>query len=308
MAGKNEQIRQLINRVHLAGQLAQLEVKKGNTQKGVPYISIRGAIQCGEEPIYTVYFKSFCQKTKSDGTDNKQYINIVNWAKDAIPMTKDKENCTWVDLVGSINPNDFINRENALQETYEYNISFFSEFKEYYADIDIEGYIYSIKDEVDKEGSTTGRKRLRLISKTQIGNQAIDFKKIIIPEEYANQLEDAGYEPGRTATFFITLTPNVKEEPKSGGLGKQRMTNGKATLEFLMTGAKEPIKEESKDALSKEVISNILKERNSKLDAIKNEGYKGNDTSNTSNTSNTSSDENKKNKFTEIQDDDEFPF
>ena len=307
MIEKNEQIRQLVNRVHLAGQLAQLEIKTGDSQKGIPYISLRGAVQCGTEPIYTVRFRSFCLKTKSDGTDNGLYSNIVKWAKEAIPMTKDKDNCTWVDLVGSINPNDYINKEGNLQETYEYNISFFSEFQKYYADIDIEGYIYSIKDEVDREGSTTGRKRLRLISKTQIGNQAIDFKNIMIPEEYAYQLEDAGYEPGRTATFFITLTPNVREEPKSGGLGKQRITNGRAYLEYLMTGAREPVKEESKDALDKKVINNLLKERNNKLDAIKNEGYKGSDSSDTPVPSKKETNKSKE-KFTEVEDDEEFPF
>ena len=63
MATKNEkntdQIRQLVNKVHLAGALAELEVKEGQTQTGVPYLSLNGAIQCGESAVSTVRFRSF---------------------------------------------------------------------------------------------------------------------------------------------------------------------------------------------------------------------------------------------------------
>ena len=70
-----EQIRQLVNKVHLAGALAELEVREGQTQTGVPYLSLNGAIQCGESAVSTVRCRSFIKSKKSDGTDSKNYEN-----------------------------------------------------------------------------------------------------------------------------------------------------------------------------------------------------------------------------------------
>lgn len=300
-----EQIRQLVNNVVLAGKLAELKVTKGNTKKNVPYISLKGAVQCGEDPVYTVRFRSFSQKTKADGTDSKMYSNLVEWAKKAVPMTKDKENCTMFQGRGSISMNDFINKDNKLVESVEFNINNFSDFREYKCDIDLEGFIYSITDETKGEdGDTTGRKIMRVISKENIGNNIVDLKKVIVTEENVPCLDEFEIEAKKTLTMYISLIPNREEEPKKRGFGKQRTTNGNAKLEYIMVGADEPLEEDNKNSLSPALIKKAMNERKIHLKEVEDKGYLGGNSESTTNTAS----ENSADKMQAVDDDDEFPF
>lgn len=273
---KTEQIRRLINNVHLAGRLGELEIKTGKTKKDVDYISLRGVIICGEEPVYSMRFRSFAQAKKSDGTDSKAYVNLCNWAKKAVPMTKNPEEFTWVDARGSIRANDYVNQQGKLVEGYEINLNSFNDFTEYACELDFEGYIAGIKDETKGEDNDpTGRKILYLIGKNTIGNDIIELKNIIVPDEYAEALEENEYETGRTAIFFMTYMPNHKEEIKSGGIGKQRVTSGTNYLEMVMTGADPVYSEDSDKSLSTALIKNARQERKTHLKEIEEKGYLG---------------------------------
>ena len=76
MAKENttDQIRQVRNRVHLAGRVAELTVTEGDTKKGIPYISLEGVIQCGYDAVYDVHFKTFSQAKKANG----EYLLLLN--------------------------------------------------------------------------------------------------------------------------------------------------------------------------------------------------------------------------------------
>ena len=307
-----EQIRSLINNVHLAGMLAELKITEGKTQKGVPYISLKGAIQCDQDPVYTVRFESFAQKYKTDGTDNKQYINIRDWAKSAVPMTKDKENCTFVKAYGSLGCNDYVNRNGKLVQDYRYILTYFTDFKEYEHSIDFEGFVYSITDEVKGEDSEyTGRKLLRIIGKENIGNNIIDLKNVVIDDEIKDLLDENNFEPHCTAVVFINLLPSVKAEKKEQkGFGKQRSTDGTVVLNMVMEGGKEPIELGEKGSLSMSVIKAGMNVRKEKLQQLEAEGYKG------SSSGNSDKEESKpsfgkshnSDNFETLEDDDEIPF
>ena len=323
MAKENttDQIRQVRNRVHLAGRVAELTVTEGKTKKDIPYISLEGVIQCGDDAVYDVHFKTFSQAKKANGEDSKAYTNIKEWASKAIPMTKSKENCTWVDMVGSLRCRDFVSREGKLIQGIEYNMTLFNDFKEYACEIDLEGYIAGIKDEVRKNGDDeveTGRKIIRLFSREQIGTAIIDYTRIIVPKEYADQLEDNGFEQGRTATFYITLTPTQNSAPKKAGIGQQRVTEGRAYLEPLMTGADMPIDEDSPEALPTALMKAGMNERKAHLKEIEDAGYQGGSSNNSSSASTTSSNrggnafsstaKKEKEAIEAVDDDGEFPF
>ena len=274
MATKNEkntdQIRQLVNKVHLAGALAELEVREGQTQTGVPYLSLNGAIQCGESAVSTVRFRSFIKAKKSDGTDSKNYENAKKWVSKAVPMTKDKEKCTFVDMIGSLTDNPYVSRDGTLVEAVQYSTQLISKFDNYAAELDIEGFVHSIVDETrGEEGNPTGRKRMRLITRDIFSN-TIDLKNIIIPNELVEPLEENGYEKGCTATFFINLIPTQKEAPvKKGGIGAQRTTEGKNYLEMVLVGADPEIDSDDEKALDSKLIKNAMTERKTRLDEIK---------------------------------------
>ena len=310
---KTEQIRRLINNIHLAGRLGELEIKTGKTKKDIDYISLRGVIICGEEPVYSMRFRSFAQAKKSDGTDSKAYVNLCNWAKKAVPMTKNPEEFTWVDAKGSIRANDYVNQQGKLVEGYEINLNSFNDFTEYACELDFEGYIAGIKDETKgEENDPTGRKILYLIGKNTIGNDIIELKNIIVPDEYAEALEENEYETGRTAIFFMTYIPNHKEEIKSGGIGKQRVTSGTNYLEMVMTGADPVYSEDSDKSLSTALIKNARQERKTHLKEIEEKGYLGgadgdSDSDSSGGTSKSSGVGQTRGKL-ETVDDDEIPF
>lgn len=281
-----DQIRQLENKVHLAGVLAELsEINEGTTSTGIPYISFSGAVQCGPSAVETVRFRSFVKSKKSDGTDSKNFIKVKEWVKTAVPMTKDKEKATKVDMVGSLTDNPYVNNAGTLVEATQYNVQLFGEFKEYAAEIDLEGFIHSIVDETKGADSDelTGRQRLRLISR-DIFRNTLDIKNIIIPKDLVRPLRDEGYERGSTTTFYVTLTPNAAPAPaKKGGIGVQRSTTtGNSYLEWVMTGASEVIPSDDEKALSSKLIKDAMTERKTRLDEIKEAGYQGGSTSSSS--------------------------
>lgn len=309
-----DQIRQLTNRVHLAGALAELEVKTGNDKNGTAYVSLQGAVQCGETPVHTVRFRSYVPSKKSDGTDSKNYPKVVEWANKAVPMTKNKDNCTFVDMVGSITDNPYVASDGTLVESYQYNITLFNNFTDYAAEIDVEGFVHSIVDETKgEEGNATGRKRMRLITRDFFGN-TMDLKNIIVPKDLVEALEDNDYEKGCTATFFINLIPNQKEVVvKKGGIGAQRTTEGRSYLENILVGADPVVDPESENALDAKVIKNAMNERKTRLDEIKDKGYQGGTSNKTAITTTASRNgigntKSGASKVEAVDDDEEFPF
>lgn len=287
-----DQIRQLDNKVHFAGALAELsDIKEGTTSTGIPYMSFSGAIQCGTEAIYTVRFRSFIKSKKSDGTDSKNYTKVKEWVKNAIPMTKNNTNPTMVDMVGSLVDNPYVASDGKLKEDVQFNVQLFGDFKEYAAEIDLEGFIHSFTDEtkgVDGE-ELTGRKRMRLISRDIFSN-TLDIKKIVIPKDLVRPLRDNDYEEGRTAKFYINLMPNETPAPvKTGGIGVTRATKGDNFLEWVLTGADSPIPEESEKALNIKLVKNAMNERKTRLAEITDAGYLGGNSSGSSSASSSSS-------------------
>ena len=310
-----DQIRQLDNRVHLAGALAELsDINEGNTTAGIPYISFNGAIQCGTDAVYTVRFRTFVKSKKNDGTDSKNYAKIKEWAKNAVPMTKNKDNPTMVDMVGSLTDNPYINASGTLVEGTQYSMQLFGDFKDYAAEIDLEGFIHSVVDETKGADSdeTTGRQRMRLISR-DIFRNTLDIKNIIVPKELVRPLRDNDYDRGRTAKFFITLMPNEAPAPvKTGGIGTQR-TSGANYLEWVMTGADPVISVDSDKALDSKLIKDAMTERKSHLDEIKDAGYQGGSSSTKSSSSSVSSPRNgigtaSSMASSPVSEDEDFPF
>lgn len=315
MENNKEQIRKLTNKVHLAGALAELETKDGNTQDGVPYVSLSGAIQCGETPVSTVRFRSFIKSKKKDGTESKNYKAIKEWIENAVPMTKDKEHCTYVDMIGSLTDNPFVSRDGDLVEGVQYSTQMFKKFEEYAASIDIEGFISSINDEIDKKTEEpSGRKKMRLITRDVFGN-TMDLKDIIIPSDLVEPIEDNGYERGCTATFFIDLIPNKStEKVKRGGIGEQRVTDGKSFLEMVLVGADPVIDSDNEKALDKKLIKEAMEERKNHLEEVKDKGYLGGTSNSSTNSSrrgignSTVNSSSNKTETVESVDDEDFPF
>lgn len=295
MAINTDQIRNLTNQVVYSGYLATLEnVKTGTDKNGCDYLSFRGTIQCGEDSTLTRQFKSYIKAQKKDGTDSENYAKVTKWVKEAVPMTKDKENATMVRMVGSLSANDYVASDGSLHETNIATMQFFNDFDEFACDLDIEGYIKSITDEErgpDDDKKPTGRMRMRLIGMDFYHN-ALDFKSIVIPKDLVDALEDNGYEQGRTAKMFLTWMVNNNEEPKpkKKGFGQQRVTEGRSFVELVLTGGDMAYDEDDdKMCISNQMAKAMMTERSNRLKEIEEAGYQGGSNNNAKSGSSSSS-------------------
>lgn len=287
---RTDQIRSLENKVRLAGKLAEIsEMRSGETNNGIPYVSFDGAIQCGPSADYVVKFRTFVKSKKSDGTDSKNFTAVKKWYNEAVSIAQDKDNATMVEMFGSVTDNPYVNIEGKLIEGTQFSIQAFRKFEDYAADIDIEGFIQGVTDETKgiDNPEPTGRQKLRLISRDIFGN-FLDFKNLIVTEDLVDALNDNGYERGATAKFFISLIPTEAKAaaPKAGGIGKQRTTSGYSHLEWVIVGADPVIDADSDKALDRHLIKDGMSVRAAHLKEVEDKGYLGG----TSNSSKSSSD------------------
>lgn len=272
---ETEQIRTLRNIVKLRGTLAELEVKEGENKNGVAYISLKGAIRFGDSGVETKKFRTYVQAQNANGNDNKVYTNIKKWVDNAVPETENKMLATTVSLVGSLEANDYVSASNDLIESLEINAKFFNDFEansEDPATVDVEGYIKSIQDEI-RNDEPTGRKKVTIIT-TDFFRNAVIVKNIIVPAKLAEGFCSM-FSEGDTAILYLSyiLHKGESKPQKPGGIGRQRVTEGKDYLELVLVGA--PPLESIEEPLEKSVVKVLLKERAQKLEEIKELGYQG---------------------------------
>lgn len=270
-----DQIRKLTNSVHLAGALAELsEINRGVTKdKKTPYISFRGAVQCGPDKSYTTKFRVFVKSLKKDGKPSKAYDTIDKWVNTAVPMTKNPSNPTMVDMLGSVTDNIYVGKTGQLVEGRDFSIQLIGDFKDYAADIDLEGFVYSITDETVEE-EETGRKKIRLICRDIFGN-TLDVNDIVVPGSLAGELDRNGYERGVTSLFYLSLKPSETQHKSSGGIGAVREVESYSKLEWVLVGAKPPLSMDDEEALDPSVMKLAMNERVAKIDSVKEQGYLG---------------------------------
>lgn len=302
----NDQIRNLENRLHIAGMLVELgELKTGTNAKGVEWASFEGKLQCGPTPAYNVNFRWFSNATKKDNTDSKLYENGIRWYKKAKSAASNPSDPTMVDMTGSLSANDYVRVTGELEEGFRYNVQFFNKFENYAYDLDLEAYITGVRDVLDKDGAPTGRKWLRLTTMDFYGN-VLDIRNIIVKEDLAEQLEDQGYERGRTAYMCLTWAPEngTESNRKSSGFGTIREAKPRTKMALYLTGGKTAYDEDSKKSITKDQAAAMKSARDEHLTEIQNAGYKGQAKNNNAKAST------KPQRFSQVEedDDDELPF
>lgn len=307
----NEKIRELTNDVILRGKLAELESSEGTTKEtNESYIKVRGAIQFGEHPVCTKRFEMFAKEKTKNGKASKAYENLQRFVDVAVPMTLNKEDPTIVALRGELTPNDYVNVEEELIESINIRGSYFEETyneADYPATYLVEGYIQSLTDEV-KDDEPTGRKKMTLLT-TNYANEAVILKNLIIPAESVEDFEDIGYEQGMTALFYVDLIPHIAEtKVAKGGFGKKVSTTGASYLEMIVTGAEDPVEEDDEKGIDAKTAKALIKERNIKLDELKENGYQGGSSSENKKSAKTKKTSAKKTVEGPNLDDDDLPF
>lgn len=278
----SDKIKQTVNKVVLTGKVAEFETMTGKNKDGIPYVSVKGAIQFGDSKAQTKRFEKYSQEVNKKGKESKAYPKVVAFANKVKSIAKESyDEATEVSVQGAFATNDYVNDKEELKETVKIDAAFFNDVDAdtpYGANADIEGYIYKIIPEtkgVASDADETGRLRVTVLTTDFFGN-IIPVKNIIVPKELKEGFED-GYEIGQTAKLYVDFILNKTESKpkKSGGIGVQRETDGKSYVEMILTGADPAIDEDEVNAISKEAIKIALMERKSMLQELEEEGYKG---------------------------------
>ena len=277
----SDKIRSLVNSVVLSGKVTEVEVKKGiNTNKS-PDVRIKGEIQFGDTKVHTKKFEVYAAEFNKDKKESKTYDKVLAFANTVKSVAKvGEDEATMVSIQAEFGTNDYVNQKDKLVEGLKIIAKFFNDPKvgeEFKGVADIEGYIQSIIPEVKgEEDKETGRLRVTVITTDFFGN-IIPVKNIIVPAEFREAFEE-GYQEGQTAKLFIDFVVNQPESKpvKSGGIGKQRVTQGKSYVEMILTGA-DPAFDEDDEVMgiSSEAIRIALSERKAMLDDLKAKGYQG---------------------------------
>ena len=276
----SDKIRSLVNMVTLSGKVTEIEIRKGNNKNKSADISIKGEIQFGDTKAHTRKFETYVAEFNAEGKESKMYDKILTFANSVKSVAKAGEDeATMVSIQGEFGTNDYMSSKDKLIEGLKINAKFFNDVKvdeEFKGVADVEGYILTIAPEVKgEEEKETGRLRVTIITTDFFGN-IIPVKNIIVPADLREGFEE-GYQEGQTAKLFVDFIVNQSEgKPvKAGGLGKQRVTQGKSYVEMIVTGADPAFDEDDEMGISTEAIRIALSERKAKLDDLKSKGYQG---------------------------------
>ena len=308
MPNNDEQIRNLKNSRHIAGRLAELgELTQKEGSDGHMFIRFDGKIQYGDEDYEVASFQVYIREKTRDGQDSKQYSEALAWYKSAIPMTKDKENCTWVDLSGSVTQNLFVDNSGKLVESYRNSMRFFKTFSKAANELDIEGYIAGVSEGED------GKVKMGFLSRDMFGN-CLKWNPLMVAPEIAEDLDAAGYEKGRTAELHIVWVPDKTEsKPKRKSFGIVRSVPDRIRMIPTVVGGYPALDEDDEDALTRAQMKNlseIYEQQKRDIIAKHEEDQKNGGHSKATSTKSTGkvSSAEKSKKFTELDDDDELPF
>lgn len=270
-------IKKFDNNVVLAGKLAELdEVREADDKNGKHYISVKGAIQCGESTTLIRNFECFIYEKTKKNEDSKAYTNMKSWLKNAVPMTKNAESPTMVEMVGNMKDGAYVNASEELKETVKYSMSLVNPFTEYRCDITLEGYVKNVSPEM-RDDKETGRLKVELVS-MDFSKNVMDIKNIIVPKEVVDGFSACGYEDGVLGKLYLSYVPHEDKAPTKGGFGK-KMTAGKSYSELTVVGAEDAVEiadEGGSDTvLDRDGVKNMLSVRKEYINELKEKGYQG---------------------------------
>lgn len=260
--------------VTVEGILAEKKLEAVKTPDGKDVI--RGSLVVKVDDTHMITLNVYVGKLTNAGTENRAYsgmLTVMNEYK-SIAEVGIEEATKIRCRTGSLQPNTYIDRATGeVRTNVRYSASFVNRVDESsakgfvpQATFEVEGYINSLRDEVDKTGEPTGRLILSLLVPTY---KMIEPLELIISEENASDFE-SNFEIGQTAKFFGTLENNVivRERTVCMAFGTAAPREEYDYIdERIVTGASKPYGEEQ--AYTQEAIKAAMTERSIQIDKMK---------------------------------------
>lgn len=240
---------------------------------------IRGSLVIQTDDTNFITFDVFVNALTKNGTPNKNYKSMETIMEEYHSIAEvGKDNATRVKVTnGSIRPRTYFD-DNGQHDILSYSSNFFNRVQNELApsaDFEVELFISAITREVDSNGDETGRVIVKGWMPTYSG---IEPLTLVAPveDDIANSIE-ASFEPGQTVEFYGEIVNRciVKDETVPVKIGKPKVrTKRTYKNELLITGASEAYEEglTSKLPYDAETIKQAIREREIRLDEMKNRG------------------------------------
>ena len=255
-------LKQAENRMEVEGILAEKELSDKSTDD-----TLMGSFSVKIDDLNTIKMNFRADKLIKNGPKtgepNPSYESLKKFYDTANAIANvGEENATKVYTNrGKLNPyHSAVNNKDYMN----YQVSFIGEYRgkaeewDPRAEVTVEGYIASIYEEVDNEGTSTGRLVMKIWMPTY---NSIEPVTLIVPEEIADAVSD-GYEVGQTALFIANVVNNRIEKKTETvmKIGKPKITvEYDYTNELILTGASEAYDEDGAERDKKPYDANAIK-------------------------------------------------
>lgn len=282
-----KEIKQTKMMCRISGVLSEkaLELKsgelKGDNGKTIPCEIIQGTISV-ETDNGVFPLRVYCaSKTKKDGgkenvmfkgikTIMDSYISKVDAAKDD-SLTADKINCNV-----KVSINDYVANDGSVKTSVQLSLNSARRATgdfESVTDVDMDGYIRSIKPETKGDDEETGRLMVEFVT-IGYGGKAEPYT-LYVPEELADDFEDI-YEPSQTVEMYCSLVMRHIGEKKTSTAKfgrKANVSSGYDVMEMIVVGAEDPYEEPDDDeieskVIDKKTIKKLMEERSLMLEEL----------------------------------------
>lgn len=282
-----KEIKQTKMMCRISGVLSEkaLELKsgelKGDNGKTIPCEIIQGTISVEtENGVFPLRVYCASKTKKEGGKENRMwkgmkkmmddYISKVDASKDDT-LTADKVNC---DV--RVNINDYPRQDGTVATTVQLSLNSIRRATgdfESVTDVDMDGYIRSIKPETKGDDEETGRLMVEFVT-IGYGGKAEPYT-LYVPEELADDFEDI-YEPSQTVEMYCSLVMRHIGEKKTSTAKfgrKANVSSGYDVMEMIVVGAEDPYEEPDDDeieskVIDKKTIKKLMEERSLMLEEL----------------------------------------
>jgi hypothetical protein len=239
------------NKINLTGKLLDVAFGEGNLTDGRPFKRATVTLRVtqaygGKEETSEIPIGMFATEFTSTGKPNPAWKSILDLAKMNTAQNVGIDNAAKVRITGAtVSENNFISRTGQLISGWQIRGSFINEVKSsdvasFVTDI----FIMGMDDEVDREGDTTGRLKIRG-GIVQYGGK-LDVVDFIVEAPDTVEYISRNWEPNTTVTVKgrIRVT-SQEEEVQSSGWGEDVPdTTTRYIRELIITTGDDQPKEE----------------------------------------------------------------
>ena len=280
------ELRSAGNKVSITGVLLEHKLKEQKGDKG-KYINGSFIIKAGK--FTEIEVKVFVDEKTKEGKEKKNFTLLKEILNDELPtLAKDKENATILSIYGNKDFQPKLKEERYADKTntnvntkLSVDLGFGSvkvandiAEEDFKATFDIELFVTSVDDEVDKEEESTGRVKIKGYVPTYGGGIfPIELiAGVIVDDEGEYDFGDdvrSEIEEGSTINVWgdINFAKIIEKKSKGGKLGRAKVEDTSTYIhELIAIGA--DIIEDDANIYEEEGIEKAVKERKIQLDEV----------------------------------------